>query len=107
MVEQDGTTSPTQHAVLKIRSNGTVHDAKELNTLLQTSLKALFGSLERYGAALTVSTAPTDDPSADYIVKCSINDKEAVRTALTLVTPTAYLVDRIFCFDVVVVDGGD
>jgi hypothetical protein len=109
---------PPSFAQLVVRSAPRIDDPRELQTILLTSLRALWGDLETYSHGVEVSrtTFNLDDcgdgesnsgsRSADGIdhllyVKCPVESVPAVRAALTMVTPPPYMEDAVYCLDVV------
>jgi hypothetical protein len=103
-------------AHLAVRSAPRIDDPRELQTILLTSLRALWGDMETYSHGVEVSRtallrpadgdADGDDESKDgsdhlLFVKCPVESVPAVRAALTMVTPPPYMEDAVYCLDVV------
>lgn len=86
---------------LAIRAAPTMHDAREMNTILVSSIHALFGDFrgENYSYGLKVEKATNTDYSFD--IECPEKSVGAVRSALSIVTPPGYLSNTIYRFDVV------
>ena len=78
-----------------------------MQTILLFSLRSLWGDLEPYSCALRIKKAPDNHELTSgrntglLIVECPMEDVQAVRAALTLVTPPPYLEETIYQFDVV------
>lgn len=100
-----------------------VHDPRELQTILLFSLRNLWGDLESHSGHVQVTKRPTDqeeeeeeeedshsshgaDASTLFEVTCLTESVDAVRAALTMVTPPPYLQEGVgesvslFRFDV-------
>ena len=90
-----------QCAKLWVESTPLIHDARELQTILTTSLRALWGQLERYSATVQVESAIDDKLQC---VQCPAVHVPQVQAALTLVTPPPYLEDTLYRFDVVKIE---
>eukprot|EP00980_Cylindrotheca_fusiformis_P007727 scaffold1638_cov120-Cylindrotheca_fusiformis.AAC.10 len=86
---------------LAIRATPTMHDAREMNTILVSSIHALFGDFrgENYVVGLKVEKATDTDHS--FTIECPGESAAAVRSALSMVTPPGYLSNVIYRFDVV------
>lgn len=84
---------------LEILATPEMHDAREVNTILTSSLHSLFGDFDgEHHACQTVvknSTAPST-----FHVECPKESMAAVRAALSMVTPPPYLYGTIYRFDV-------
>jgi RNase P/RNase MRP subunit POP5 len=79
-------------------SQNQVEDPRELTTILQFSIRSLFGDLESHSYAVQITKATE---VGKFIVSCSRSSVKAVRSALTMVTPPPYLESNIYRFDVV------
>ena len=77
-----------------------IRDARELQTILTTSLRALWGNLERYSASLQVALVSSDDDDK-LCVTCPEAHVSQVQAALTCVTLPPYLQDTLYRLDVV------
>ena len=75
-----------------------VEDPKELLTILTCSLKSLWGDLEPHSCMVRVSKGTG---AGVLVVRCLSESVDAVRAALTLVSPPPYLESNIYVFDVV------
>jgi RNase P/RNase MRP subunit POP5 len=84
---------------LEIQVTPTIHDARELNTILVSSIRALFGELEHYSCDLKVKRAVSEEKYS-FVVECPSDSVAAVRSALSVVTPPPYLSSTIYRFDV-------
>jgi hypothetical protein len=108
---------PPLFAQLAVRSAPRIDDPRELQTILLTSLRPLWGDLETYSHGVEVSrtTLNGDDcefsnngasrstEGSDHLlyVKCPVETVPAVRAALTMVTPPPYMEAAVYCLDVV------
>ena len=72
-------------------------DARELETILVTSLRALFGEWEHHSCRIKV----TRDGETMFRVECLYTSVPAVRAALTMITAPGYLDSKLFRMDVV------
>ena len=94
-------------ARLWVRTFPRIDDPAEMTTILLFSLRGLWGDLEPYSSAVVVKKAPDHHGlslgknTGLLIVECPLTQVQAVRAALTLVTPPPYLAETIFQFDVV------
>lgn len=74
-----------------------VSDPRELETIIRSSLKSLFGETEPHGSFVQVLEA-----TRRYcIVKCSSTSVSATRAALTCPMPPPYLQSTHYRFDVI------
>ena len=102
-------TSPSQRrqkthrSCLLVRAEPSLDDAREVETILVTSLRALFGEWEHHSCRIKV----TRDDDRMFRVECLPTSVAAVRAAFTMVTPPAYLDSILFRFDVVEVQSID
>ena len=85
---------------LVVETTPTIQDPRELHTILITSLRALWGNLERHSSGLTV-TATTRHNRLLLGVACEAADAPHVQAAMTCVTPPPYLEDTLYRLDVV------
>jgi RNase P/RNase MRP subunit POP5 len=88
-----------------------LNDPRELETLLRCSLKHLWGDLEPHGCLVRVASASTTthqdgDTERLFHVTCRDESVNAVRAALTLVTPPPYLESTIYRLDVIGTEQG-
>lgn len=78
-----------------------MHDAREVNTILTSSLHALFGDFDgEYHACQSVVTNSKSRAPSTFVVECPKESMTAVRAALTMVTPPPYLAGTVYRFDV-------
>lgn len=84
-----------------------IEDARELETIIRSSLKFLFGETEPHGCFLEVIEARSDSDlshrrkcNSHAIVKCPASSLPQVRAALTCCTPPPYLRSTHYRFDV-------
>lgn len=89
--------TPRSCLLVRVQSEPKLDDARELETILVTSLRALFGEWEHHSCRIKV----TRDGETMFRVECLQTSVAAVRAALTMVTPPAYLDSTLFRFDVV------
>lgn len=120
MAHPQSPPQPPSVAYLAVRSAPRIDDPRELQTILLTSLRALWGDLETHSHGVTVSKGSIPDGcdddggGGDYggsrsvdgtshllFVKCPIGSVPAVRAALTMVTPPPYMEGAVYCLDVV------
>ena len=80
-----------------------IRDARELQTILITSLRALWGNLERYSATVRVVGVKGDNDEDDdeLCVTCPEAHVPEIQAALTCVTLPPYLQDTLYRLDVV------
>ena len=76
-------------------------DSRELETILRTSLQALFGEWEAHSCAVTVARGEEPYQRSVCHVYCPSPLVAAIRCALSIVTTPAYLDSTIYRFDVV------
>lgn len=91
----------TRRAEMWVATTPLISDPRELQTILTTSLRALWGNLERCSGQMQVEAA--SDPGL-LCVSCEASDAPRVQAALTLVTPPPYLKDTLYRFDVVKIE---
>lgn len=98
------------YADLWISSKPLIKDPRELQTILTTSLRALWGNWESYSTQIRVESAQgNDDGDNDYepdnppmlLVTCPAEYAPKIQAALALVTPPPYLEETLYCLDVV------
>ena len=77
-----------------------VNSASEFNTILISSIRALFGELTPHSFGLKVA-ANTQQGDYQFVVECQKESTEAVRASLTMVTAPTFLQSTIYRFDVV------
>jgi RNase P/RNase MRP subunit POP5 len=77
-----------------------IEDTRELETIIRSSLKFLFGETEPHGCFLEVIEARSSSNHAMYIVKCPASSLPHIRAALTCCTPPPYLRSTHYRFDV-------
>lgn len=73
-----------------------ISDPRELETILKSSLKFLFGECEPHGCLVEVEKAKPPF----CIVKCPAASVSHIRAALTCPTPPPYLQSTLYRFDV-------
>ena len=86
-----------------VRTEPVITDPREMQTIVQFSLRDLWGTLEPHSCQLSVSSADSSKQGM-MRVTCRTESVAAVRAALTLVTPPPYLESTIYRFDVVTVE---
>ena len=95
---------------LLIQTNPKIEDPRELETILVSSLRSMFGEFEphSYGIKIIKTVDDDDDETSlsDFAVVCQMKSMTAVRSALTMVTPPSYLDSKIYRFDVIRVTKG-
>lgn len=94
----------TQYADLWISSKPLIKDPRELQTILTTSLRALWGNWESYSTQLRVQSAQSRDNDNNpplLLVTCLAEHAPQIQAALALVTPPPYLEETLYCLDVV------
>jgi RNase P/RNase MRP subunit POP5 len=92
-------------AILTVATMPKISDPRELQTILTTSLRDLWGKLEAYSCSLNVRDGePSDTMDNVLSVHCPAGDVEAIQAALTLVTPPHYMEGTIYRFDVLQID---
>lgn len=86
---------------LAITATPKMRDAREMNTILVSSIHALFGDFrgENYSYGVKVEQATNTDFS--FTIECPRDSVAAVRSALSMVTPPGYLSHSVYRFDVV------
>jgi RNase P/RNase MRP subunit POP5 len=97
-MKRTATNNPDKRAELLVQSEPRIDDPRELWTILQTSLKALFGDMEPHSYDLSVTK---EDNSNLLLVNCRNESVAAVRAALTMATPPPYLESTVYCLDVI------
>jgi RNase P/RNase MRP subunit POP5 len=88
---------------IKVESSsdkGRVDDPRELATILQYSLRDLFGDLEPHSCQLDVVSDNQSGNNGRFLVTCLEESAQAMRGALTWVTPPPYIETNIYRFDV-------
>ena len=103
-----------RRARLWVTSSPVVQDPRELQTIVTTSCRALWGKLERHSGNIRVeadelshkTASIANDDATDMLlcVSCPADDAAQVQAALTLVTPPHYMEDTLYRFDVVKID---
>lgn len=111
--------NPQHHhdAVIWVATTPPIQDPREMQTILTTSLRALWGNLEGYSSTLSVRTpessgavllktsqsiATTDAKRNGLLcVSCPAQDTAFIQAALTMITAPPYLEDTLYCFDVI------
>jgi RNase P/RNase MRP subunit POP5 len=81
---------------LLVATKPRIEDARELETIIRTSLKSLFGETEPHGCFLEVMEARSDHA----IIQCPASSLAHIRAALTFSTPPPYLRSTHYRFDV-------
>ena len=90
----------SERCQLEISESPKIGDARELKTILISSVRALFGELESFSYGLKVRKTDVGGQQS-FIVECSRESVPAIRSALSMVTPPPYLAGKIYRFDVV------
>ena len=106
-VTAEGQPHPSKSATAHLWVDATppIRDARELQTLLTTSLRALWGNLERYSATLQVERPSQGQGDDDcLVVSCPRTHAPYIQAALTCVTPPPYLEDTLYRLDVVEIE---
>lgn len=85
---------------LTVRSDPSVIDSRELESILLTSLRALFGEWNQH--CFKVEAECVGDGL--FFVDCSSQSLGAVRSALAMNSPPPYLKSALYLFDVVAVE---
>ncbi|GKY97615.1 hypothetical protein MPSEU_000719900 [Mayamaea pseudoterrestris] len=79
-----------------------VNDPREVATILQCSLRELYGDFDSYGCSrIQVLNSSERSEIGCFLVTCPEESEQAVRAALTWITPPPYLDSNIYRFDVV------
>jgi RNase P/RNase MRP subunit POP5 len=73
-----------------------VSDPRELQTIVQFSLRSLFGEFEQHSVGMQV----VENSGRQAIIKCQTNSVAFIRAALTCCTPPTYLESTHYRFDV-------
>lgn len=90
------TESINSTASFLVQSEPKVEDPREMKTILIFSLRSLWGDLEPHSYSVTVKK------EGDLMrITCASESLDAVRSAITMVTPPPYLETTIYRFDVV------
>ena len=107
--------------VALIQSSPPIHDPRELNTIITTSLRSMFGDCQAHTIELrilkcrshsrsyhnTIGCIDDDDDDDDdlneAIIECSNDSLPFIRAALTFPCPPSYI-DTMYRFDFVKVD---
>ena len=92
-----------------------IKDPKELNTIILTSIRSMFGECQSYTVGLTVIDCrrrrhPNQLPgtthlksnshdSYEAVIECPTNFLPYIRAALTFPSPPSYLSDTMYCID--------
>ena len=111
-VENDG--APTRRRPdgnnfvrLLVECKPRVKDPREMRTILVSSLRALWGDLETHSYGLVVTSIEKESGSSSsnvLSIQCSPESLDAVRAALTLVTPPPFMMESSslpYRFDVI------
>ena len=87
---------------LEIQATPEMHDARELKTILNASLNALFGDFdgEYHGCQAVVTKSKGQTPSM-FLVECPQESMAAVRAAFSMVTTPPYLLGTVYRFDII------
>ena len=95
-----------------VQTTPAIKDPKELNTIISTSLKSMFGDCQSHTVDLLVlSCRPCSEKykhinskgnnTYEAIIKCQTKSLPYVRAALTFPSPPVYLSDTLYCIDFV------
>jgi RNase P/RNase MRP subunit POP5 len=98
-----------RQSLIWVKSVPEVNDPREMKTILTFSLRSLWGDLESHSCDLSVEKVSNGDAGSRIdagnsnllVVRCRSDSVDAVRAALTLVTPPPYLEATLYQFDVV------
>lgn len=88
-----------EYSYLRLRSSPPVCDPRELETIVQFSLRYLFGELERISYGVSALRGDGQN-NGSLLVKCKTRNLGQVRAALTMVKPPPYLESAKYRFDV-------
>lgn len=95
----------SMYSNILVQTEPVITDPREMQTIVQFSLRSLWGTLEPHSCQLSVSSAKNHDGQPGMMrLSCRTESVAAVRAALTLVTPPPYLESTIYRFDVVSVE---
>lgn len=86
-----------------------IKDPRELNTIISTSIRSMFGDCQSHATDLLVlGCRPcskkynlSNSNSYEAIIKCQTKSLPYVRAALTFPSPPVYLSDTLYCIDFV------
>ena len=81
-----------------------VTSTSEFNSILISSIRALFGELESHSFGLKVTIADTQREDFQFVVECQKKSTDAIRASLTMVTPPTFLQSSIYRFDAVLLE---
>uniref|UniRef100_A0A7R9ZJR2 Uncharacterized protein n=1 Tax=Craspedostauros australis TaxID=1486917 RepID=A0A7R9ZJR2_9STRA len=94
MPRSKGGTGTDARAVLTIRTTPQLSDPREVDTILTSSLRALFGDLEPYSCQMQVRSIEAG------CFEIRSDAPSHVRAAATMITAPPYMEDALFRFDV-------
>lgn len=107
---QKHATTGRRQTLIWVRTEPKVDDPREMKTILTCSLRSLWGDLEPHSCDLSVGQPSSDDFRCEMLSKedsfallvvgCRPDSVNAVRAAITLVTPPSYLEETLYQFDV-------
>ena len=102
----------TSHAL--IHTTPAIHDPRELNTIINTSVRSMFGDCQSHTIGLSVlkcrpsysSSYEENENNNTYeaIIKCPSKSLPYVRAALTFPLPPSYLQDTLYRIDFIKID---
>ena len=94
-----------------VHTTPAIKDPKELNTIISTSLRSMFGDCQSHAIDLLVlgcrpcsakyNRSNSKRNSYEAIIKCQTKSLPYVRAALTFPSPPVYLSDTLYCIDFV------
>jgi RNase P/RNase MRP subunit POP5 len=95
-------------ATLGVSCSPKIDDPSELNTIIITSLRALFGELEMHSHGMLVkrtesgSFSNRDDTGVHFVVQCQKESAHAIQAALTMPTLPLYFDSKlVYRFDTI------
>lgn len=93
--------------VMTVSSNPKIQDPREFNTILISSIRALYGDMEHYTYELSIERKPPsdfvvddDDDDGTFLLSCPVESEPSIRAALCMVTTPPFLSSTIYRFDV-------
>jgi hypothetical protein len=105
-VIQNKTTAMTKNKTpetcqLLIKALPPMHDARELHTIITSSIHALFGEFQGENHCYDLKVREAEPKrSSSFIAECPESSVAAIRSALSMVTPPSYLSSTIYRFDI-------
>lgn len=96
--------------ILTVQSEPPIRDPREFETIVKTSLQAIFGEWEPYSCGIQIvkkkKNHPKDSSSSSsetgvHQLQCPTSSVGPVRCALAMITPPSYLDATLYRLDVV------